>query len=236
MTDTFAGFSADATKFLTGLARNNNRPWFESHRSIYEQELRAPLRALVEEMDVRLATRAPEIVGDPKRSPFRIFRDVRFSKDKSPYKTNLGFWLAHRDSANSSADVHAGAGLYFHFQPRASFIAAGIWMPSSPALAKLRAALAEDHKGFTQTLKTLRKSFGPLSTEAVLTRTPRGFPDDHPAADYLRYKSFTVSRPLLATDLRSPKLPDTLIRHYTNAIPFIRWINTALGLRSAAFR
>jgi uncharacterized protein (TIGR02453 family) len=196
MNDSFSGFSPAATKFLTDLARNNNRGWFEAHRDVYERELRDQLRALVEEMDVRLATTAPELVGDPKRSPFRIHRDVRFSKDKSPYKTNVGFWLAHRDVSHAASEIHGGAGLYFHLQPRQSFIAAGIWMPAGPALAKLRAALAADHQAFKKTLTTLRKTFGPLSEEAVLTRTPRGYADTHPAAQYLRYKSFTVSRPV----------------------------------------
>jgi uncharacterized protein (TIGR02453 family) len=233
MTDAFSGFSPAATKFLSDLARTNNRPWFEAHREVYDRELRAPLRALIEEMDVRLATTAPELVGDPKRSPFRIHRDVRFSKDKSPYKTNVGFWLAHRDVGRAASEIHGGAGLYFHLQPRQSFIAAGIWMPAPPALAKLRAALADDVPGFKKTLTTLKKSFGPLSEEAVLTRVPRGYADTHPAAPYLRYKSFTVSRPLTTPEARDPTLPDLLIKHYTNALPFVRWLNAALGLRPA---
>jgi uncharacterized protein (TIGR02453 family) len=236
MTDAFTGFSPAATKFLTGLARNNARTWFEERREIYEQELRAPLRALVEEMDVRLATTAPEIIGDPKRSPFRIHRDIRFSKDKSPYKTHVSFWLAHRDVGRAGSEIHGGAGLYFHFQPRQSFIAAGIWMPDPPALAKLRAALVDDVPGFKKTLTRLRKSFGPLSQEAILTRTPRGFDDAHPAAEWLRYKSFTVHRPLLAGDLRDGSLPALLMRHYANAVPFVRWLNAALGLRPVTRR
>jgi uncharacterized protein (TIGR02453 family) len=233
MTETFTGFSLAARKFLVDLARHNDRTWFEARRDVYERELRDPLRALVEEMDVRLATTAPELVGDPKRSPFRIHRDTRFSKDKSPYKTNVGFWLAHRDVGRAASEIPGGAGLYFHFQPpRHSFIAAGIWMPDSPALAKIRAALVDDLPTFKKTLTRLRRSFGPLSREAVLTRTPRGFADTHPAAEYLRYKSFTVSRPLPAGDLRTASLPDAVMRHYTNAIPFVRWLNAALGLRS----
>lgn len=237
MTDAFSGFSPAATKFLSDLARHNTRPWFEANRDVYENELRAPLVALVEEMDVRLATTAPELVGDPKRSPFRIHRDVRFSNDKSPYKTNVSFWLAHRDGNQAAAaKVHGGAGLYFHLQPRQSFIAAGIPMPPSPILAKLRAAIAADLPAFKKTLTTLRKSFGPLNEEALLTRVPRGYPDTHPAAAYLRFKSFTASRPLTTAESRDPHLPDLLIRHYKNAVPFVRFLNTALGLRPATSR
>jgi uncharacterized protein (TIGR02453 family) len=236
MTEPFSGFKPVATAFLTDLARHNQRQWFEDHRDVYERELRAPLRALVEEMDVRLATSAPELVGDPKRSPFRIHRDVRFSKDKSPYKTNVGFWLAHCDVGRAATEIHGGAGFYFHLQPRQSFIAAGIWMPDPGALSKLRAAMVDNLPAFKKTLTRLRPTFGALSQEAMLRRPPRGFTDTHPAAEWLRYKSFTVSRPLLVRDVRSEALPDLLIRHYTTAIPFVRWLNSALGLRPAARR
>jgi uncharacterized protein (TIGR02453 family) len=237
MTNTFTGFSPAALTFLRELAKHNRREWFEERRDIYERELREPVRALIEEMDVRLATAAPEIIGDPKRSPFRIHRDVRFSKDKSPYKTNVGFWLAHRDVGRAASEIHGGAGFYFHLEPRASFIAVGIWMPAPPALAKLRAAIVDDLAGFKKTLTRLHRSFGPLSEEAVLRRPPRGYAETHPAAAWLRYKSFTASRrPLLVRDLRSPALPDTLMRHYADAIPFVRWLNAALGLRPATRR
>jgi uncharacterized protein (TIGR02453 family) len=234
--NTFTGFTPAATGFLRDLARHNRREWFEERRDIYEGALRAPVRALIEEMDVRLATAAPELVGDPKRSPFRIHRDVRFSKDKSPYKTNVGFWLAHRDVGRAASEIHGGAGLYFHLEPRASFIAVGIWMPAPPALAKIRAAIVDDLPGFKKTLTKLRRSFKPLSQEAVLRRPPRGYADTHPAAEWLRYKSFTASRPLLMRDVRGVALPDLIMQHYANALPFVRWLNLALGLRSAARR
>jgi uncharacterized protein (TIGR02453 family) len=232
----FTGFTPAATTFLRDLARHNQRPWFEERRDIYERELREPLRALIEEMDVRLATAAPELVGDPKRSPFRIHRDVRFSKDKSPYKTNVGFWLAHRDVGRAASEIHGGAGFYFHLEPRESFIAVGIWMPAPPALARIRAAIVDDLAAFKKTLTKLRRSFKPLSQEAVLRRPPRGYADTHPAAEWLRYKSFTASRPLLVRDVRSAGLPDLLMRHYADAIPFVRWLNHSLGLRAATRR
>ena len=94
----FHGFTPAAMRFLTSLKRNNTREWFQAHRDAYERDVREPLAALVEEMDVRLAELAPEIVGDPKRSLFRIHRDVRFSNDKSPYKTNAACWFYHGDA------------------------------------------------------------------------------------------------------------------------------------------
>src|SRR5262249_23036848 len=94
----FKGFPPAAFRFLQDLARNNRKEWFEANRAVYEQELRGPMRHLVEALDARLVSIAPEIIGDAKRSMFRIHRDVRFSQDKSPYKTNAGAWLYHRDA------------------------------------------------------------------------------------------------------------------------------------------
>jgi uncharacterized protein (TIGR02453 family) len=229
-------FSPAAFKFMRDLKRNNRREWFEARRDIYENELRAPLRELLEELDVRLGRIAPELYGDPKRSVFRIHRDTRFAKDKSPYKHNVGFWVNHRSLGRSAEQIHGGAGLYFHFEPGASMIAGGIWMPPAPALVKIREALAEDPKKFEATVRTMRRRFSPLSEEAVLQRMPRGYDDDHPAARWLRYKSFTAHRMLTAAELRSPRLPDTLARDYALIIPFVRWLNSALGLKPAASR
>jgi uncharacterized protein (TIGR02453 family) len=233
----FTGFRPAAFQFLRGLKRNNRREWFEARRDVYETELRAPLRELLEEIDVRLATLAPELVADPKGSVFRIHRDIRFSNDKSPYKTNVGFWVNHRALGRSAATVvHGGAGFYFHLEPRASIIAAGIWMPPSAALVRIRGALIDDLAGFEGTLRRLRPTFGSLSQEAVLQRVPRGYDPSDPAARWLRYKSFTVSRPLVAIDLQRADLPDRLARSYASVVPFVRWINSALGFGPATRR
>src|SRR5437879_8853133 len=135
-------FTTATFRFFRGLARNNAKPWFEAHRADYEGHVREPMRALIEEMDVRLARFAPEITGDPKRSMFRIYRDIRFSKDKSPYKTHAACWFNHRNAShNVGSEADAGsAGYYFHLQPGQSGLAAGIWMPPRPQLTKLRDA------------------------------------------------------------------------------------------------
>lgn len=234
---TFTGFRPAAFRFLRQLKRNNRREWFQAHRQEYDDELRAPVGALLEELDVRLATLAPELVADPKGALFRIHRDVRFSKDKSPYKTHVAFWVNHRDLGRSAATVvHGGAGLYFHLEPGQSILAGGMWMPPRPALLRIRDALVEDRAGFERTLRTLRPRFGSLSTEAVLQRLPRGYPDGHPAGRWLRYKSFTVSRRVADADLRRADLPDRLARDYRVLIPFVRWLNKALGFPPATRR
>ncbi|MCU0635573.1 MAG: DUF2461 domain-containing protein [Gemmatimonadaceae bacterium] len=236
----FTGFTPKAYTFLRGLARNNRKEWFEAHRADYDRELRAPLIALVEEIDVRLATIAPEIVGTPKRSIFRIHRDVRFSKDKKPYKTNAACWFYHRDAGHAVGDgaVHGGAGFYFHFSPDEAFCGGGVWMPPRPALAKLREALDEDHETFTALVKApaFRRRFGALDTEAVLTRMPRGYADTHPAAAWLKYQSFTAGQALTLAQVTSPKLADTLAKSYTALVPWVRWLNRAMGFREASAR
>lgn len=238
--DSFTRFSPKAFTFLRGIAKHNRKEWFEAHRDTYEQELKRPLSALIDEMDVHLATIAPEIIGSPKKSVFRIHRDVRFSKDKSPYKTNVACWFFHRDVGTrmQTEAVHGGAGFYLHIQPGACFCGGGIWMPPRPALAKIRQALVDDLEGWEAivTNRAFRRRFGDLDTEGMLTRLPQGFAADHPAGAWLRYQSFTAGTPLTEEEVLSPKLPHVLARHYAAMTPFVRWLNTALGLAPAAVR
>src|SRR5258705_8587780 len=177
-------FTAASLRFLRGLARNNKKPWFEAHRDDYETPIRVPMRALIEEMDVRFARFAPELTGDPKRSMFRINRDIRFSKDKSPYKTHAACWFRHSAADHRvGGDAEAGsAGLYFHLQPRQSFVGAGIWMPPRPALDKIRDAIADDPGGFGRIIKrpAPRRGYRGLGDETNLKRVAPGVPDGQP--------------------------------------------------------
>jgi uncharacterized protein (TIGR02453 family) len=226
--------------FFRGLAKNNNKPWFEEHRTEYEESVRAPMRELIEEMDVRLAGICPEVVGDSKRSMFRIHRDVRFSKDKSPYKTHAACWFYHRAATRGvGGDAHGGsAGFYFHIEPGSSMVGGGLWMPPRPALKLLRDAIAEDPRGFARIArdKTLVRRYGGLDNEAVLKRMPRGFAEDHPASEWLRYQSFTAGRTLSDVQVTSRKLPSLLEEDFSRILPLVRWLNNALGLRPAAGR
>jgi uncharacterized protein (TIGR02453 family) len=237
----FRGFGPGALTFFRQLARRNEREWFEAHRRVWEREVRDPMRALVEELDVRLAAVAPELVGDPRRSLFRIHRDTRFSRDKRPYKTHAACWLYHRDAGHGVGDsAQGGAGLYLHLAPapEGSMVAGGLWMPPAPALAKVRERLAEDHEELEAILRApaFRRRFGSLSDEAVLKRMPRGFDAEHPAAALLRYRSFTVSRELAPDEVLSPKLPATLARDFAALTPFVRWLNAAIGYQAAERR
>jgi len=238
----FSGFSPESLKFLKGLKRNNAKPWFEANRPLYERAVKLPLQRLAEELDIRFATVAPEFVAPPKRALFRIHRDVRFSKDKSPYKTHAALWVFHRDAGRGvGREAHGGAGFYFHLEPGASLVAAGYWMPPRPALNIIRERLAEDHRPFTKlvTSAAFKRRFGGLTDDEAgvrLTRVPRGFAPDHPAAEWLRFASFTASRNLTDAEALSPKLVDNIIKDYALLLPMVRWLNATLGHSAAARR
>src|SRR6266540_3119686 len=233
-------FTAATLTFLRGLKRHNERPWFEAHRDEYEAVVKDPMRDLIEEMDVRLARLAPEIIGDPKRSMFRIYRDIRFSTDKSPYKTHASCWFYHRDGTRGVGREAAGggAGFYFQIAPGDSFTGGGMWMPPREALIKLRDAIAEDPKSFAKiaTDKRVMRRFGGLDEEAMLRRVPRGFAPDHPGARWLKFQSFVTGRALSDAQAVSARLPALLETDFKLMVPLVRWINGVLGLRSAARR
>jgi uncharacterized protein (TIGR02453 family) len=238
----FSRFRPQALAFLRGLKRHNAKPWFEAHRPEYELEVLGPLKLLAEELDVRFAKLAPEFVAPPKRALFRIHRDVRFSKDKSPYKTHAALWVFHRDAGRGvGRDAHGGAGFYFHIEPGASLIAAGFWMPPRPLLNVLRERIVDQQRAFERMMKApaFVKRFEGLTDDEPgirLTRVPRGWVQDHPAAHWLRFNSFTASRPLTDAEVLSPKLVDSIMKDYALLLPLVRWLNGSLGFPAAKSR
>jgi uncharacterized protein (TIGR02453 family) len=229
----FDGFRPAALGFLRRLKRNNRRDWFERHRAVYQTEVRDPMRALVEEMDVRLARLAPELTGDPRHSIFRIHRDVRFSADKSPYKTNAACQFYHQDAGRGAGQdaSGAGAGLYFQLADGECFVAGGMWMPARPALEKIREAVSVSPERLDDIVRSpaFRRRFGTLDREAMLTRLPRGYAYGHPAERWLRYRSFTATRMLPEREATSPRLPAILERDFAALLPLVRWLNEAIG-------
>ena len=234
----FAGFRSASLRFLRALARHNERAWFEAHRPEYELEVLGPLRAFVEEIDDRLARIAPEICGNARRSVFRIHRDVRFSHDKRPYKQHAACWFYHRDSDAKVGRDGGGAGFYFHLEPGRCQLGGGLWMPGRDVLTALRDAIHDDPRGFARAADSpvMRRRFGGLSDEAVLTRMPRGFDESHPAARWLRYKSFTAGRMMPDSEVLRPDLATRVARDYAALVPLVRWLNGALSLKAAAKR
>ena len=226
-------FTPAALTFLRQLAKNNRREWFQDRKDTFDTQVLAPMREFVEEMDVRLATLAPEIGGSPRRSIFRIYRDTRFSKDKSPYKTNVGCWFTALAAGHGvGSETHgAGAGFYFHLEPGHCMVAGGIWMPPRDALLRIRDAIAEAPKAFEKTLAApaFKKRFGSLSEEKMLVRVPKPWNADHPAARWLRHCSFTVSAPLTDAEVTGARLPALVERDMARMLPFVRWLNATLG-------
>lgn len=237
MTGTFRGFGRGALTFLRQLKRNNRREWFLANREAYDNEILAPLKLLVEEVDVRFGHFAPEFIGDPRRSIFRIYRDVRFSKDKSPYKTHAASWFKHRNAGHGvGSETHGGgAGFYFHLEPGGSLVAGGIWMPPRPTLNQLRDSIAAKPAEFAKSMNAtaFKRRFGKLSEEAMLTRLPRGFAPGHPAEQWLRYQSFTAHAMLSDDQVLDRRLADRVERDFRTMLPFVRWLNRALGYQSA---
>ena len=236
----FGGFRPAAFEFLRDLSRNNRADWFEANRDVYEREVREPMRRLVATLDARLGSIAPEIIGDPKRSMFRIHRDIRFSRDKSPYKTNSGAWLYHRDAGRKVGrdGEGGGAGFYFHIDPTTCFMAGGMWMPARPALLRIREAIAARPAALSRLTSApgFRRRFDGLSEEVKLRRVPRGFPPDHPAAEWLKLESFTARAPIERSVATSPRLVDRLCRDFELLVPLVRWLNRALGYEPATTR
>jgi uncharacterized protein (TIGR02453 family) len=162
---------------------------------------------------------------------FRINRDIRFSKDKSPYKTHAACWFAHRKSnAKVGQEAEGGsAGFYFHLEPGRSMVGAGLWMPPRPQLNAIRDAIAEKPKPFLKVVASLKKFGGLDSDGAVLKRMPRGYDENHAAAKWLKFQSFTAGRRIPDSAATSAKLPALLEKEFKGLLSLVRWLNKTLG-------
>jgi len=228
-TDTFTGFKPEAIQFLADLAENNSREWFTPRKGDYERLLKEPLAALCVAVDQAFKGRGIPLSGDPARSPFRIYRDVRFSKDKSPYKTNVAAsfpWSEGGDDEGSHGFGESGnPGGYFHMAPGEVYMGGGMWHPPTAKLAAFRTAVGDDPKRVRGLLDdpTFKDTFGAISGDK-LTRVPSGFPKDHPEAELLKQKDLTFGRRLADNDVFSPGLPDLIADSFEAAVPVMRWL------------
>jgi len=228
-TDAFTGFRAEAIQFLADLAENNDRGWFTPRKGEYERLLKAPLEALIVALADRFEARRIPLSADPARSPFRIYRDVRFSKDKSPYKTNVAAsfpWAEGGDADGPHGFGESGnPGGYFHLSPGEVYVGGGMWRPPTAKLAAFRKAVVDDPKAVRRLLDEPRfkQTFGEISGD-TLTRVPPGFPKDHPEAELLKQKDLTFGRRLADDDVFSPDLPDLIAETFEAAAPLMRWL------------
>jgi uncharacterized protein (TIGR02453 family) len=226
----FDGFSKEMFKFLHGLKKNNNKEWFENHRDEYEHFLREPSKALANAMGVFFREHKMPVIGNAKVSLFRINRDIRFSKDKSPYKTHIGLSFPLDGSKKEE-----WCGYYIGFEPAKTgkgmsvFAGGGVYMPMPPHLKRIRAKIDRDYKTLSKAIGA--KSFSTVYPKGLtgesLKRIPAGYPEDHPAAELLKMKSFLFGADLSENDLLSEDLPEVLGKAFLAALPVVQFLGKA---------
>ncbi|MBW9231911.1 DUF2461 domain-containing protein [Leptospira santarosai] len=209
--------------FLKKLAKNN-KPWLEKNKDLFI-EAKADFENVITELIVGLAKLNPSLAEvDPKKCIFRIHRDVRFSKNKEPYKTNFG-------ASIGATGKDLGKPLfYLHVQPGGeSFLAGGLYMPDSPTLKKVREHIVEDSKSLKKVVqeKKFAKEFGGL-TDMKLKTAPKGFPKDHPDLEWIQYTSYIVEKKLNDADLLARNFIKNTIESYKILQPFLKYLNGAI--------
>jgi uncharacterized protein (TIGR02453 family) len=216
---TFAGFSSKALPFFKALKFHQSREWFEANRETYESAVKGPMGDLVEEVAERLGQAKIPIKGDRKSSLFRVHRDVRFSANKDPYKTNSGVVLSRSGNKNDPGL------LYFHLSPEECFFAAGFYQPDPVKLARLRAAAARGPRPFKAMTAKLKKAGLALSAEDSLKRAPRGFEalEDPEIAAATRLKSLICLRAVPEVAIASPALVEDFCAFARDALPLLKW-------------
>jgi len=217
-------FPPEAHKFLAALARNNRREWFQPRKQIFLDHLRAPMLALVSALLDDMADYAPQFLRPPEKCIMRIYRDTRFSSDKTPYKRNIAAWFACGGLEKTS-----GAGFYLHLTKDELVIAAGCYMPDRDQLHKIRLALLDRHAEFRRMLNApaLKRNFTRFEG-LELTRAPQGFPPDHPGMDLIRCRQWGVGATLPASVALTPALFKEVSRRFRLAAPLIHLLNAPL--------
>ncbi len=224
----FSGFPKDTLKFLDELAENNAREWFAIHKDRYESSFLAPSLALIESLRKPLDKVAPILRVEAKKmggSLMRIYKDTRFSKDKTPYKTNIGIQFRHQ----AGKDIHA-PGIYIHLANDECFVGAGMWKPASEPLASIRNKIVESPKDWRRTRDNKRfASFFTLYDDR-LKSAPRGYAKDHPEIEDLRLRSFIGAAPLTRGQVQSVQLVDLIVERVRAAAPLMTFLCEALEL------
>ena len=218
----FPGFSPEAVTFLRSLKRNNRREWFQPRKEIFETKLKAPMIELVEAVNAELLKFAPDHITDPKKAVYRIYRDTRFSADKTPYKTHVAAIFPHHGLGKQSS-----AGFYFHLTAKSVGIAAGSYMPGPDELRAVRAWLAQNHAAFRKASRQPHKLLGKLQGSTV-TRMPKGFDASHPAEELIRMKQWLYWVELDAKLATTPRLLPELVKRFRAAAPVIAMLNAPL--------
>ncbi|MBV8629359.1 MAG: DUF2461 domain-containing protein [Silvibacterium sp.] len=222
-------FNQKALDFLRQLKRNNRREWFEARREVYESELKAPMLALIEKVTQGMLDYAPAHVRPAQKSMLRIYRDTRFSADKTPYKTHMAAWWAHQSAAKTS-----GSGYYLHVSPTEVTVAAGVYMPPKEQLLAIRQHLVEHHEEFRRLIETknLRAKKLPAKMELhdpqALSRPPKGFAAEHPAIEWIKWRQWGVYATLPAETALKPDLAKMVEGYFRLSQPLVDYLSKPL--------
>jgi len=217
-------FTQDSLKFLRALKRNNRRDWFDPRKPLFESTLKAPMLMVIEAVTRAMTAFAPDHVRPAPRCMLRIYRDTRFSNDKTPYKNHVAAWWSRHGLEKTS-----GAGFYLHLSGAELVIAAGVYMPEREQLLAIRTFLLDRHEELRKLLhdKKLRRLFE-LDHGELLSRPPKGFPKDHPAMDLLKCRQWAVVAKLAPEAALEPSLVPQIVTHFRAAAPLVALLNQPL--------
>ena len=217
-------FSPNTLRFLRSLKRHNDREWFKAHKDQYETCLRAPMIDVIERLAVDFRRFAPELVASPQKSLYRIYRDTRFSENKAPLKSHVAAGFPWRGLPR-----HEGAGLYFEVAGGWVWAGGGMWAPQPPQLQRVREHISNTYPEIQRIsrARTFRRDLGDLQGDR-LSRVPRGFKKDDPAAEYLKYYRFVAGREFPASLATSAEFYPTLLRTFRALMPLLRFLNEPL--------
>jgi uncharacterized protein (TIGR02453 family) len=224
MKHSFPGFPAEGLKFLRDLEKHNDREWFTPRKEIFDEKLRQPMVELISALHQEMARFAPDYIGEPSKSIYRIYRDTRFSKDKTPYKTHIGALLWRNGTEKNDA-----ASYYFAISNKSVQIGAGLYTSEPDGLLAVRQMIAADPKPFRATFESakIKKLMGELYGEPM-TRVPKGFDPAHPAADLLKRKRLFLYIELDRALATSPKIVKEIATRFEAMAPFVDYINRPL--------
>lgn len=221
----FPGFPPQTLKFLRQLDKNNDRDWFQAHKIDYETYVKAPMHSLVMALGEDLEKFASGFQTDPKKAIYRIYRDIRFSNDKRPYKTHVAASFFPK-----AMEKCAGAGYYFHISPKEIFLGGGVYMPGPKELHAIRKRLSQDAASYRRLTGSagFKRLFGEVQGER-LKRPPKGFSGDDPALDLLLGKQFLASAQLPPQTAETAKLQREISKRFEALHPWIDWLNEAVA-------
>jgi len=221
-------FAPELFAYLRDLKKNNDRDWFLAYKDRYEMAVKEPSLQFIADFEPHLRTISKEFLAIPKAvggSLFRIQRDIRFSKDKSPYKTHVGIRFLHKDAKNVHAPV-----FYLHLEPKGSFAGFGVWHPEPPTLARIRQRIVDDPKGYKKVVDAAAFKRRFTRDGDALSRPPRGFDPDHPLIEELKRKDHVGACQLAEKDIVAPGFDKRLAEIFKAGSSYQRFLCKALGV------